>query len=134
MTFFKKFLISTFILLFAISIHSFKAYASSGVDLSMFNVNTSIKEDGSIDVEEIITYNFKDNYNGAYRDISTIRTKGIKSLKVSLISHDGSEVPFKESSKVKNGDNGVFEILSKGTNLYGIKIYCPSKMKRELLK
>ncbi|OAA93870.1 DUF2207 domain-containing protein [Clostridium coskatii] len=134
MTFFKKFLISTFILLFAISIHSFKAYASSGVDLSMFNVNTSIKEDGSIDVEEIITYNFKDNYNGAYRDISTIRTKGIKNLKVSLISHDGSEVPFKESSKVKNGDNGVFEILSKGTNLYGIKIYCPSKNEKRTFK
>jgi len=59
MKFFKNFLISTFILLFAISIHSFKVYASDGVDLSTFNVNTTIKEDGSINVEEIITYNIK---------------------------------------------------------------------------
>ena len=134
MKFFKKFLISAFILFFAISIHSFKVYASGGVDLSMFNINTTIKEDGSIDVEEIITYNFKDNYNGAYRDISTIKTKGINNLKVSLISQNGSEVPFKESSNVKNGDNGVFEILSKGTNLYGIKIYCPSKNEKKTFK
>ncbi|OBR91403.1 hypothetical protein CLRAG_30070 [Clostridium ragsdalei P11] len=134
MNFLKKFLISTFILLFAISIHSFKVYASGGVDLSMFNITTTIKEDGSIDIEEIITYNFKDNYNGAYRDISTIRTKGINNLKVSLISHNGSEIPFKESSNIKNGDNGVFQILSKGRNLYGIKIYCPSKNEKKTFK
>ncbi|AZV57373.1 DUF2207 domain-containing protein [Clostridium sp. AWRP] len=134
MKFLKKLLISTFILFFAISIHSFKVCASGGVDLSMFNINTTIKEDGSINVEEIITYNFKDNYNGAYRDISTIKTKGINNLKVSLISQNGSEVPFKESSNVKNGDNGVFEILSKGTNLFGIKIYCPSKNEKKTFK
>ena len=105
----KKFLICFFVLILTISLVPIKALASDGVDLSKLNIETKIAQDGSINMEELITYDFKDKYNGAYRDISTKNTDGLYNLNVLLISKNGQEIPFKKVTDAKDGDTGVFE-------------------------
>lgn len=58
----KKFLLGLFVLFFIISVNPLNVSASSEeIALSKFNIETTIKEDGSIDMVELITYNFKKN-------------------------------------------------------------------------
>ncbi len=104
------------------------------MDLSKFNVETSIKEDGSIDMVEFITYNFSKKYNGAYRDISTRNTGGMYNAKVYYESRTGEEIPLKKVNNAKNGDSNVFEILKQDADLYRIKIYSPSKDEEKTFK
>ncbi|WP_446897694.1 DUF2207 family protein [Clostridium sp. LBM24168] len=130
----KKFLICFFVLFSIIFVYPPKVSASDEVSLSKFNIETTIKENGSINMVELITYNFKGKYNGSYRDISIKNTDGISNIKVLLVSKNGLEVPFREVNNAKNGDNNVFQILKQGTNLYRIKIYSPSNDEKKTFK
>ncbi|AJA46685.1 hypothetical protein CPAST_c05850 [Clostridium pasteurianum DSM 525 = ATCC 6013] len=130
----KKFLLCFCVLVLTFSIHSLKVLAADGISLSQFNVETTLKEDGSIDMEELLTYNFKDKYNGAYREISTKNTDGIYNIKVWFLSKDGEEIPLREVSNAKNGDNNVFEVLKENSTLYRIKIYSPSNNEEKTFK
>ena len=130
----KKFLICFFVLILTISLVPIKALASDGVDLSKLNIETKIAQDGSINMEELITYDFKDKYNGAYRDISTKNTDGLYNLNVLLISKNGQEIPFKKVTDAKDGDTGVFELIKQENDLYRIKIYSPSDNEKKTFK
>ncbi|APM39568.1 DUF2207 domain-containing protein [Clostridium kluyveri] len=131
----KKFLLGLFVLFFIISVNPLNVSASSEeIALSKFNIETTIKEDGSIDMVELITYNFKKKFNGAYRDISIRNTEGIYDIKVSFISEAGQETPFRKVTDAKNGDNNVFEISKQNKDLYRLKIYSPSKNEEKTFK
>lgn len=130
----KKFLLCFCVLVFTFSIHSLKVLAADRISLSQFKVETTLKEDGSIDMKELLTYNFQDKYNGAYREISTKNTDGIYNIEVCFLSKDGKEIPLKEVSNAKNGDNNVFEVLKENSTLYRIKIYSPSNNEEKTFK
>ena len=130
----KKFLLCFFVIFTIISINPLNVSASDEVDLSKFNIETTIKEDGSIDMVEFITYNFSGKYNGAYRDVSIKNTDGMYNVKVSYVSKSGQETPFRKVNTAENGDDNVFQILKQDTDLYRIKIYSPSKDEEKTFK
>lgn len=130
----KKILLCLFVLIAAISFHTTTALASGSVDLSRFNIYSTINEDGSVYMKEFITFDFDGDYNGAYRDISTRNTGGVYNVKVSLVSQNGTEVPFKNVQSAKKGDNGVFELIKQDDDLYRIKIYVPSRDQKRNFK
>lgn len=102
------------------------------VKINEFHSTVNILKDGSSKVEEMLTMDFKGNFNGAFKDISIKGTNGIKDLKVFLIE-DGVEKEFKYSEKAKNGDNFIYEIEEENKNLFRIKLYIPSKnIKRKI--
>lgn len=123
----KKFLLCFFILIAIVSFQPAKVLASDSVNLSKLYIYSTINEDGSVSMKELITFDFNGSYNGAYRDISARNTDGIYGVSVALVSKSGSEVPFRYVQSAQNGDKDVFELIKQGDNLYRIKIYTPSR-------
>ncbi|MCH3963328.1 MAG: DUF2207 domain-containing protein [Clostridium sp.] len=123
----KKFLLCFFVLIAIVFFLPAKALASDSVNLSKFYIYSTINEDGSVSMKELITFDFDGSYNGAYRDISTRNTDGIYGVNVALVSKSASEVPFRHVESAENGDKDVFELIKQDDDLYRIKIYTPSR-------
>lgn len=88
--------------------------------ISDFNVEAELNSDGSMDVEETITYDFKGEFNGIYRTINTEGSDGVENIHLYI---GDSKEPIKEDySQINN----TYEILkeSKGIRL---KVYSKSK-------
>lgn len=129
-----RFLVCLLALSIVIFNFPFKAYAkSSELSIPNFDIKTVVNSDGSINMEELITFDFDGNFNGAYRDISTNKTGGVENINVSLIQ-DGQAEKFKKVDSAKNGQNGVYQILNQDSNIKRIKIFCPSDDKKRTFK
>lgn len=52
------------------------------MSFSHYYVNANINKDGSVDIQEWVTYNFSGKYNGVFQNISYEKASGITDLKV----------------------------------------------------
>ncbi|WP_291561574.1 MULTISPECIES: DUF2207 domain-containing protein [unclassified Clostridium] len=127
------FKVFSLMLIFIIST-SIVVYANDKeVKINELNSTVNILKDGSLKVEEILIMDFSGKFNGAFKDISTEGTNGIKDLKVFLIE-DEVEKEFKYSEKAKNGDSFLYEIAEENKNLFRVKLYIPSKNVKRKIK
>ena len=108
------------------------------------DIQATIKEDGSLSIEQEITYQFKGHYNGIYINIpyyfknpekdnknktkrladSFYSASKVKVNGVSLISN-GTETKFQEVKQATNGNSFVYTVDPK-YGLQQIKAYSPS--------
>ncbi|ARC84108.1 hypothetical protein U732_629 [Clostridium argentinense CDC 2741] len=127
------FKVFSLMLIFIIST-SIVVYANDKkVKINELHSTVNILKDGLLKVEETLIMDFSGKFNGAFKDISTKGTNGIKDLKVFLIE-DGAEKEFKYSEKAKNGDSFLYEIEEENKNLFRIKLYIPSRNVKKKIK
>ncbi|NCC80531.1 MAG: DUF2207 domain-containing protein, partial [Clostridia bacterium] len=99
-----------------------KAMGSEGYyDVTEFNIDVQILENGDAVVMEEITYDFDGDFNGIYRDIDYTRTSGLKDLTVGVLE-GGNIIYFDEST---GSGTYVYELEDTG-ELAKLKIYEPS--------
>lgn len=82
----KKYLkVSTIILLVLLILINFplNGKAEESLSISRWLIDSEIKENGDLMVQEDITFNFNDEFNGVYRDIILTGTEGLENLQVS---------------------------------------------------
>lgn len=95
--------------------------AEGNIKIINWNAKCDITDDGSIIINEYITFRFNGGFNGVYREIITNGTDGIDNLKV-IEKNAKGDILFKKTSKGANGQSGVYEI-NQSTDKVNIKIY-----------
>ncbi|WP_051541919.1 DUF2207 domain-containing protein [Clostridium lundense] len=99
--------------------------AKGSIEITNWNVKCDVVEDGSIIINEYITFKFSGNFNGVYREIVTTDTSGIDDLKV-IEKGTNTDRLFKKVDKGQEGKSGIYETNQFNDNV-SIKIYSPSK-------
>lgn len=97
------------------------AEADRNYSIDVFHAEAQLNPDGSMDVQETITYDFKGEFNGVYRKLITSGSSGIDNIEI-MIGYDG-QIPIIENH---TGNNNTYEILKESDGLR-IKIYSKSK-------
>ncbi|WP_097026396.1 DUF2207 domain-containing protein [Clostridium peptidivorans] len=103
--------------------------AEEKIIISNWNVNSSVMEDGSININEYITFKFNDKFNGVYRSIVLTGTEGISNLRI-YEKTPYKDIEYKKVDKASKGDKNVYTVdIKKDTA--EIKIFSPSKSKEQ---
>lgn len=103
--------------------------AEEKIKISNWNVNSNVTEDGSLKINEYITFKFNDKFNGVYRSIVLRGTEGISNLKI-YERTPYKDVEYKKVDKASNGHENVYTVNIK-KDVAEIKIFSPSKSKEE---
>lgn len=96
------------------------------LSISKYSVNAHLLNDGSLDIQEDLTFDFDKSFNGVYRDINLNGIDGIENLTISRLASNKA-VLLKKVSGAKNGDTDVYELLHEKNDNLRIKIYSPSE-------
>lgn len=99
--------------------------AEGSIRITNWNVKCHIIDDGSIIVNEYITFRFNGSFNGVYREIITTGTDGIDNLEV-IEKNANGDILLKKTDNGSNGQTGVYE-TNQGGDKVNIKIYSPAK-------
>lgn len=110
----------------------FASFAEDSLSISNWLVDSSLLENGDLQVSEDLTFDFKDKFNGVYRFIAYDRVHDIKNLSIYEIVN-GNEVEFTLDEKAKNGDTNVYNYEEKKNGL-NIKIFSPSKNQQKTFR
>ena len=116
-----------------------KSYTVEDMD-----IQATINSDGSVKIEQKITYNFSGSYNGIYINIpyqleDIEAEKAVKNNEIDDDIYNGSKVTVNKVSTIKNGTETEFSKVTSATNgnknvytttnesgLQKIKVYSPS--------
>lgn len=125
------------ILSILLCIFSTTGLADGSVYVDKYTIYAQIHGDGSMSVQEVLTYNFNGSFNGILRDIDTSGASAIEEIQVFESSVVGPEslqdislkeyIPVEEGNK---GDDGVFTIEEQG-GLQSLAIFSPSLSERK---
>lgn len=108
-----------------------KVYAKS-FEIRTNNSTYQIQKNGDVKVTELLTYNFKGDYNGILRDLDPSGSDGIEGVEVYLVEKGGTEKQFSLAEYAYNGDNDVFTFKE---GVYPqIKIYSKSSYEEKTFK
>lgn len=99
--------------------------AEKSLSISRWLIDSKVKENGDLMVQEDITFNFNDEFNGVYRDIILKGTEGLKNLQVAEMIK-GKETLYSHVNEAKNGDSNVFMTIDDEDSI-NIRIFSPSK-------
>ena len=89
--------------------------------ITNYRINVVVNNDGSANVEESITYDFKGNFNGVSRDIDLSGIGGIDDVKVFVESDEGK----KEFRLDKSEQPGTYTFYTEGI-MAKLKVFEPS--------
>ena len=112
----------TVILLIFISTGSF---ADDSLSISSWEVHSNLLENGDLTISEDIQFDFKDKFNGVYRNIVLQGTDGISGLELFEIV-EGKEIAYSFDILAIKGDNNVYKSETLN-NTEEIMIFSPSK-------
>ena len=119
--------ILSFLLLFILllSFIPTAVFADDNLTITRWIVDSEVLNNGDLLVSEDITFDFKNKFNGVFRDIVTDNTDGIENIELYEMVK-GKEVPYSLVKNAEKGDSQVFEtnIQDNSTNLM---IFSPSK-------
>lgn len=88
-------------------------------------VYSILNENGDLIVSEDITFDFRDKFNGVYRDIVLKNTDGIENLELFQLEGE-DEIPYTLVDSAKKGEKNVFTIAEYNDTLE-LMIFSPSK-------
>lgn len=118
-----------FIMLIILIFGKSTVIAEQKIIISNWNVNSSVMEDGSLNINEYITFKFNDKFNGVYRSIVLTGTEGISNLRI-YEKTPYRDIEYKKVDKASKGDKNVYTVdIEKNTA--EIKIFSPSKSKEQ---
>ena len=100
---FKILLILTILILISTS-----SFAEDGLNIQRWIVNSSLLENGDLKISEDITFNFRDKFNGVFRNIVLEGTDGISEIQLYELV-EGDEIPYTLNMDANKGDQKVFK-------------------------
>lgn len=95
--------------------------------ISGYKIYVNVNQDGSTDIEERLTYNYRGKFNGALRDVDFSGTKGFAGQKV-FVEKNGSLTEWrlnKSNSLDQDGQPGTYNFAIEG-GMAHFKIFEPS--------
>lgn len=122
----KKIIVLVLILFLMLPMNMVNAMDDRNYCIDKFHVKAILNEDGSMNIEESITYDFSGSFNGVYRTLKTSGSDGIDSIRI-LINNYGNYVEAEESI---SGNNNTYEVIKDGDDLK-LKIYSKSKNQKK---
>jgi uncharacterized membrane protein len=115
------------ILIFAIMMTLATGVSARSIKFSQNIINANINSDGSVDVEEWVTYDFSGKYNGIYQDIGTNKSSGIENLFVFRASSNNiSEANLEPLTNTNLGSRETCEAI-RYSDYVRVKVYTPSE-------
>ena len=116
----KKRIILFMVLILVFTMNMVNAMDDRSYRMDQFHVKAILNEDGSMDIEEIITYDFTGSFNGVFRTLKTAGSDGIDNIEI-MINEHGYYVNANESlseknntyQKIKEADGIRLKIFSK---------------------
>jgi uncharacterized membrane protein len=100
-------------------------FAEESLSISKWIVASELMENGDLQITEDLTFVFKDEFNGVFRDIVLEGTDGISNIELFEIV-DGMEVPYTLNQNAKKGDRNVFS-SEEDNNSINLMIFSPSE-------
>src|SRR5699024_5652219 len=88
-------------------------------------VDSTLFDNGDLSITEDITFQFKDEFNGVFREIVLDNTDGIEDFSLYEIV-SGEEKEYKLSSDASEGDSDLYMIINEN-NSTNIQIFSPSE-------
>jgi uncharacterized membrane protein len=128
--FIKKF--SILIIVICLISISTVGFAEDDLSITRWLVDSAILEDGGLRISEDLTFNFKDNFNGVYRNIVLRGTSGISDITLYEMV-DSQEVEYSLDKNAKKGDKNVFKAELKKEN-YELMIFSPSSFEEKTFR
>lgn len=107
-------------------------FAEDDLSITRWLVDSSILKDGSLRISEDLTFNFKNNFNGVFRNIILKGTSGISDITLYEMV-DGQEVEYFLNKNAKKGDKNVFKTELKKDN-YELMIFSPSSFEEKTFR
>lgn len=116
----KKRIVLFFIMILLLTMNMVNAADDRSYRIDQFHVKSILNEDGSMNIEETITYDFTGSFNGVYRTLKTAGSDGIDNIEI-MINEYGDYVNAEESlseknntyQKIKEADGIRLKIFSK---------------------
>lgn len=101
------------------------SFASDGLSISQWIVDSTLLNNGDLEISEYISFDFKDKFNGVFRNIVLEGSDGISEIKVYEMV-EGNPIPYTLNMDALKGDDKVFksEITN---NIAKLMIFSPSK-------
>lgn len=118
-------LVLIFILLLLVINLPITAKAEEKLEISSWDVDAQLFENGDISITEDIAFEFHDKYNGVYRKVILKGTSGISDIAVQEVRKD-SLIDYRKVTDAENGDSEVFLVKEKKDKVI-IQIFAPSK-------
>lgn len=129
---FGKKLLIIFSIFILTLIFPLKPYAEDSLSISRWLIESEILDSGDLYIEEDITFDFPEKFNGVYREIVLDKTDGVKNVHVAEIE-DGKEIKYDEVQGGKKGNSNVFTLDNNGDS-ETITIYSPSRDEKKTFK
>lgn len=101
------------------------SFADDSLSISSWMVYSILNENGDLIVSEDITFDFRDKFNGVYRDIVLKNTDGIENLELFQLEGE-DEIPYTLVDSAKKGEKNVFTVTEYNDTLE-LMIFSPSK-------
>ncbi len=118
----KRKIIVFLIIILLLTMNTLYALDNKSYSIDKFYVKAILNEDGSMNIEENIIYDFSGSFNGVYRTLKTAGSDGIDNIKV-IINNNGNYVEAKESL---SGNDNTYEAIKESDGIK-LKIYRKSK-------
>lgn len=126
----KKLIKSLITVLVFVSMFSVNAFAADrSFSVEDLNIETTLKEDASLDIVEDLNYKFTGDFNGITRDLKLKGAQGYEIKKVLIKDSNGD---FKEIDQGES--NNQYTIINNGINGITIKIYSKSKNQKKTFR
>ena len=113
------------------------AFADGSVKIDKYTIYAQVDTDGSMTIQEIMTYNFRGSFNGALRDIDVSGSGGIEDINIYVSAEIAPDtldtsrlLKFTKVDGANRGDDGVFTIEDQGS-IKGLTIFSPSQNERK---
>lgn len=129
---FGKKLLIIFSIFILTLIFPLKPYAEDSLSISRWLIESEILDSGDLYIEEDITFDFPEKFNGVYREIVLDKTDGVKNVHVAEIE-DGKEIKYDEVQGGKKGNSNVFTLDNNGDS-ETITIYSPSRNEKKTFR
>ncbi|NLP29351.1 MAG: DUF2207 domain-containing protein [Clostridia bacterium] len=123
----KKFLVVLLFLSIFLSPSPVEAASTKTYSIENLVINATISENGDVYVEEELSYYFKGNFNGIYRNFSKKGAKDITISAVLLEDHQGNISSLKENQ----GSNNNYYELDRSGSVTNVKIFSKSNNERK---
>lgn len=124
---FKILLILTILILISTS-----SFAEDGLNIQRWIVDSTLLENGDLEISEDITFNFRDKFNGVFRNIVLEGTDGISEIQLYELV-EGDEIPYTLNMDANKGDQKVFKSEVEN-NTEEIMIFSPSKNEKKTFR
>lgn len=109
-----------------------KVQAEEDLTIPMWKVNAELLENGDLEIVEDLTFDFKDKFNGVFREISQNKTSGIAAIQVQELRSD-TAIDYTQVKKAAKGDSEVFLAKEKNDKVI-IQIFSPSKDQQRIFR